>query len=205
MHRVSTGYGTRKKTMSTKTMVKVSILSVMAFILMLMEFPIPIFPGFLKVDFSDVPALIGGFALGPVAGALIQLVKVLLFFITKTETGGIGELANFIVGAGFVVPAAMIYHLKKDRKHAILGVIVGTICMAIAGVLANLYIIIPFYTKIFPLEVIVEMGTVVNSRIVDLESLVMYGITPFNLFKGTIIGIVTIIIYKKISPLLKNN
>lgn len=207
MARVSVGYSGRKKTMSTRTLVKISILSVMAFILMVMDFPLPIFPGFLKIDLSDIPALIGAFALGPVAGALIELLKVTLYFLKGSSTNGVGEIANFIVGASFVVPAGIIYKLKKDRKHAIIGVIVGTIMMSIAGVLANLYILIPFYSKVmnFPVEAIVGMGTAVNSRIVDLKTLIIYGITPFNLFKGTVIGVMTMVIYKKISPLLKNH
>ncbi|ABR47027.1 conserved hypothetical protein [Alkaliphilus metalliredigens QYMF] len=195
----------KKTKLDTRTLVKISILSVMAFILMVFDFPLPIFPLFLKVDLSDVPALIGGFALGPVAGVLIQLIKVFLHFIVKTSTGGVGELSNFIVGTAYVLPAAMIYHMKKDRFHAIVGALVGTISMTIVGVLSNYFIIIPFYSKMMPIEAIVELGTIVNSRIVDVWTLVLYGITPFNIFKGLLIALITMLIYKKISVILKNN
>ncbi|SCY74233.1 ECF transporter S component [Alkaliphilus peptidifermentans] len=198
------GYGRSKKRLTTVTLVKISILSVIAFLLMMLEFPIPLFPNFLKVDLSDVPALIGGFAIGPVAGVIIQLIKVFLFFITRTDTGGVGELANFIIGASYVLPAALIYHIKKDKKHAVMGAITGTLSMCFFGALANLYILIPFYSNFMPIDVIVEMGTVVNSNIVDVPSLVLYAITPFNFIKGSIITLVTLMIYKKISPILKN-
>lgn len=194
-----------KKRISTNSLVKVAVLSVIAYILMVMDFPLPLFPGFLKLDFSDIPALLGAFAIGPLAGVAIELVKVILHFITKTSTGGVGELANFIVGAAYVAPAAYIYHRKKDKKHAIIGMIVGTIVMTLVGIVVNLYITLPFYSKIMPMDTIVAMGTVVNSRIVDLKTLVIYGITPFNLLKGAFIAFITLLIYKKVSPILKDH
>ncbi|MCC5912270.1 MAG: ECF transporter S component [Clostridiaceae bacterium] len=193
----------KTKVFSTSNLVKMSILGVLSFVLMLVSFAVPVFPGFLKIDLSDVPALIGGFALGPVAGMLIQLLKNFLHFITKTSTGGVGEVSNFIVGTAYVVPAAMIYHLKKDRTHAIIGVLVGTVVMAAVGALSNTYLIIPFYSNFMPIDAIVQMGTVVNSRIVDVPTLVLYGVTPFNIFKGLVIAVVTLFLYKKISPILK--
>ena len=189
-----------KAKFTTHAIVKIAILGAIAFGIMLIQFPIPIFPAFLKIDLSDVVALVGGFAIGPVAGVVVQLIKVLLHFIIRTSTGGVGELANFIIGASFVFPAAFIYHMKKDKKHALVGLIVGTITMTIAGALANIYILIPFYANIFPIEAIINMGTVINENITDVNSLVLYGITPFNIFKGIIISLVTMLIYKKISP-----
>ena len=193
-----------KAKFTTHAIVKIAILGAIAFGIMLIQFPIPIFPAFLKIDLSDVVALVGGFAIGPVSGVVVQLIKVLLHFIIRTSTGGVGELANFIIGASFVFPAAFIYHMKKDKKHALVGVIVGTITMTIAGALANIYILIPFYANIFPIEAIINMGTVINENITDVNSLVLYGITPFNIFKGIIISLVTMLIYKKISPILKS-
>ncbi|MCD5411179.1 MAG: ECF transporter S component, partial [Clostridiales bacterium] len=122
-----------KAKFTTHAIVKIAILGAIAFGIMLIQFPIPIFPAFLKIDLSDVVALVGGFAIGPVAGVVVQLIKVLLHFIIRTSTGGVGELANFIIGASFVFPAAFIYHMKKDKKHALVGLIVGTITMTIAG------------------------------------------------------------------------
>ncbi|NBG89380.1 ECF transporter S component [Isachenkonia alkalipeptolytica] len=189
---------------STNSMVKMAILSVMAYVLMIIDFPIPIFPAFLKLDLSDVPALIGGFALGPVAGVIIQMVKAFLHFMTNSSTGGVGSFANFLVGSALVFPAAYIYHMNKTRKNAMIGIVVGAISMAIVGAIANIYILIPFYANFMPIDAIVEMGTAVNSRIVDVPTLVLYGVTPFNLFKGIIIGAVTMLIYKNIAPLLKS-
>ena len=193
-----------KAKFTTHAIVKIAILGAVAFGIMLIQFPIPIFPAFLKIDLSDVVALVGGFAIGPVSGVVVQLIKVLLHFIIRTSTGGVGELANFIIGASFVFPAAFIYHMKKDKKHALVGLIVGTITMTIAGALANIYILIPFYANIFPIEAIINMGTVINENITDVNSLVLYGITPFNIFKEIIISLVTMLIYKKISPILKS-
>jgi riboflavin transporter len=189
--------------LTTIQLTKISILSVLAFVLMFLEFGLPFFPGFLMLDFSDLPALIGAFAMGPVAGILIQLVKNLLHFMTKSWSGGVGELANFMVGIFYVVPAALVYHYKKDRKHAIIGVLVGTLCMTLLGAFANYYVLIPMYSQFMPIDAIVEMGSVVNSRIVDVRTLVIYGIAPFNLFKGLVIAGMTLLIYKRISPLLK--
>lgn len=205
MNKILSTKSNKKPKLTTNKLVKISVLSVLAYILMIMDFPLPIFPGFLKLDFSDVPAVLGGFALGPVAGILIQLVKVILYFFTKSSTGGVGELANFLVGAAFVTPAAILYHRNKDRKHAIMGLIVGIISMTIIGALVNIYITLPFYSAFTPMEAIVEMGAVVNSNIVDIKTLVLYGITPFNILKGIIIAIITLVTYKKVSPVLKSN
>lgn len=193
---------TRSK-LTTRQLTKISVLAVMAYVLMFLEFGLPIFPGFLKVDFSDLPALIGAFAMGPIAGILIQLVKNLLHFITKSWSGGVGELANFIIGVFYVVPAALVYHYKKDQKHAVIGMLLGTLCMVLLGSFANYYVLIPMYSQFMPLEAIISMGSVVNSRIVDVRTLVIYGIAPFNLFKGLMIAGMTLLLYKRISPLLK--
>lgn len=196
--------GIDNKKISTNSLVKIAVLSVLAYILMVVDFPIPVFPAFLKLDFSDIPALLGGFAIGPLAGVMIELVKVILHFLTKATTGGVGSIANFLVGSAYVAPAAFIYHRKKDKKHALIGMLVGTISMTLIGVIVNLYITIPFYSAFMPIDKIIAMGTKVNSRIVDLKTLVIYGITPFNILKGTLIAIITLLIYKKVSPVLKD-
>lgn len=187
----------------TRSLVKIGMLSAIAYIIMFIEFPIPIFPAFLKLDFSDIPALIGGFAISPVAGVLIQLIKNLLHFITKTSTGGVGELGNFIVGGVYVFVASHIYKSHHNKKGAILGCIAGTVLMTIAGGIFNLYVLIPFYANIMPVEAIVSMGSAITSLIHDVPTLVLYGIVPFNIVKGIIVSMVTILIYKRVSPLLK--
>jgi len=183
-------------------MVKISLLSAISFVLMLFEFPLGIFPEFLKIDLSDLPALIGGFALGPVAGVIIIGIKNVLHFLIKSQTGGVGELANFIVGAALVFPASLVYNHNKSRKNALVGMLIGIVSMGIAGALANYYILIPFYANFMPIEAIIDMSAAANAAIVDLKSLIIYAIIPFNMVKGIIITCMTLVIYKKISPLL---
>jgi riboflavin transporter FmnP len=183
-------------------MTKVAILSVIAFLIMYIEFPIVFFPAFLKIDLSDLPALIAGFALGPVAGIMVELIKNLLHLF-QTSTGGVGELANFVIGVALVGPASAIYYRDKSRKSAIIGMLVGIVSMAIVGALANYFVLIPFYQNFMPIDAIIAMGQQANAAIVDVRTLVIYGVVPFNLLKGFVIMVITALIYKKISPLLK--
>ncbi|MBW4827842.1 MAG: ECF transporter S component [Clostridiaceae bacterium] len=194
-----------KGKMSTRMLTKVGVLSAIAFILMLIEFPLWFAPPFLKMDLSEVPALMGAFALGPVAGVLIELIKnILNVAIEGTSTGGVGELANFVVGSIFVYTAGYIYHKNKNIKNAIIGMIAGTIAMTIAMAVANYYVMIPFYAKLFgmPLDKIVAMGSTVNKYVVDFKSLIIYAVVPFNILKGVIVTSITFLLYKKVSPIL---
>lgn len=186
--------------------IKIALLSAIAFILMLFQFPLPIFPGFLQIDFSDLPALLGAFALGPFAGMVIEALKNLLHALIKgTQTGGVGELSNFIVGSALVVPAGFVYLKQKTKKGAVKGLVVGVLSMAVIASLSNYFLVLPLYQKVLgmPLEIIVESSSKVNSAIVDLRSLIIYGIMPFNLVKGTATAIVTILLYKRLSWLLR--
>jgi riboflavin transporter FmnP len=124
--------------------------------------------------------------------------------LIQTSTSGVGELANFLVGIALVVPASLIYSKNKTKKNAIIGLFIGTIAMGIMGGLANYYILLPFYANVlkFPIDAIVEMGNIVNSNIVDLNSLIFYAIIPFNLLKGVMLSVITMLIYKRISSLL---
>lgn len=186
-------------------LVKISLLSAMAFLLMLIELPVPIFPAFLKIDLSDLPALVGAFALGPVAGVIIEGLKVLLNLVFHgTMTAGVGELANFLIGASLVFTAGIIYKRNKTKGNAIKGLIAGTIVMTVLGAVINYTFLLPVYAKAFhvPLEVIIGMGTKVNSSVTDLKTLVLFGIVPFNLIKGAAVSFVTAAIYKKISVIL---
>ncbi|MBS7525619.1 ECF transporter S component [Fusibacter paucivorans] len=187
--------------MSVSTMTKVAMLSVLAFILMMIELPLPIFPGFLKIDLSDVPALIAGFALGPVAGVAVEAIKNILHLL-RTSTGGVGELANFLIGAAIVLPSALMYQRKRTRTSAMIGLAIGTIAMAAMGAFANLYVLIPFYTNFMPIDAIVAMGSAVNGSIDSITTLVLYGIVPFNLLKGLVVSLFTMLLYKHISPII---
>ena len=190
----------------TKYTIKIALLAAIAFILMLFQFPVPVFPGFLKIDFSDLPALLGSFALGPIAGMIIEAVKNLLHALIRgTQTGGVGELSNFIVGSALAVPAGLVYLRHKTKKGAVKGLVVGVLAMAVVASFSNYFLVLPLYQKVLgmPLEVIVESSSKVNSAIVDLRSLIIYGILPFNLVKGTAVSIVTALLYKRLSWLLR--
>jgi riboflavin transporter FmnP len=188
---------------TTSNLVKISMLGVMSFLIMFIEFPVMFFPEFLKLDISDLPAVIGGFALGPVAGVMIELVKNLLHFAIKSQTGGIGEFANFLVGGAFVFVSSGIYYASKSRRMAVIGCIAGTVAMGIVGGLANYFILLPFYSSFMPIETIVEMGSQFNSAITDLKTFVYYSIVPFNIIKGMVLSAATLMIYKRVSHILK--
>lgn len=201
-------YTLKKEAWNTRVMVKISVLSVIAFILMFFEFALVwLAPPFMKLDISDLPALIGAFALGPMAGVIIELLKnILNLVIEGSTTGAVGELANFVVGAAFVYTAGAIYYRNKTFKNAIIGLGLGTIVMTIVISIANYYFMFPFYAKLFgmPLEELVEMGTMINGKIVDMKSMIIYAIVPFNLLKGIVLSALTILIYKRVSPILHN-
>lgn len=191
----------------TRTLVEIGMLGAVATILMLFEVPLPfIAPPFYEIDLSEVPVLIGAFALGPVAGATIELIKILLnLLINGTMTAFVGEIGNFFVGCAFIIPAAMIYKKQKSKKNAILGMVVGTIFLAISGCFLNAFILLPAYAAAFgmPISAFVEMGTAINPAITNVFTFVVIAVAPFNLIKGAIVSVVTLLLYKHISPLLK--
>ena len=195
------------KKVNTLWFVRVAMLSAVATILMLFEFPLPfIAPPFYEIDLSEVPVFIGAFAMGPVAGVTIEAVKVLLnLVINGTMTAGVGEMANFVMGALFVLPGALIYKRKKTKAKAVLGLIIGTIVMTVSSCFINAYIMLPVYAGAFkmPIDVIVGMGTKICPAVDTMFEFVLFCAAPFNLLKGVIVSVVTILIYKYISPLLK--
>ncbi|HKL79418.1 MAG TPA: ECF transporter S component [Mobilitalea sp.] len=189
-----------------KSMAVMAMLSGVAILLMLFEIPLWFAPFFYKLDFSEVPVLIGAFTMGPVAGIIIEFVKILLNFATDgTYTMGIGELANFLIGCSLVVPASIIYAKKKTRKSAIQGLVVGTIFMAIMGGILNAFVLLPafsFFTD-KPVSAYIQMGTAVNPAISNMTTFVLLAVTPFNILKGVVVSIITILIYKSLSKVIK--
>ena len=197
-----------KKKMTTKMITQIGMLGAIATVLMLFEIPLPFAPSFYEIDFSEVPVLIGCFSMGPLAGALIELVKIILnFVINGTMTAGVGEVANFIIGCSLCVPAGMVYKKNKTKKSAVLGLLVGTMFMTTLGCFVNAYILLPTYAAAFqiPIEGLMEMGTAVNGNIHSLFTFVMFAVVPFNLLKGVLDSIIVMAVYKKISPILKLN
>ncbi len=194
----------KHKVMSTNTMTKVAILSAISYILMFISMPIPgLFPDFLKIDISDVPAIFGGMALGPFAGFMIVFIKNLFQAMTASTTAWIGEIANLLIGGSYVVIVSLVYRNKKNLKGLLVGFILGTIAMVIVGCLTNYYMLLPFYGKIMPMEAIIDMGNLINPKVTDLGSFVIWMIAPFNLVKAILISLITLPLYKKMEVLLK--
>lgn len=175
---------------STNLSVKIALLSAIALIVMYFQFPILPAYTFLKIDLSDIPALVGAFAFGPFTGAIIEGLKnILIILFMGTQTGGIGELANFVVGCAFVCTAGFIYRFSKTRKTALISLITATIVMTVAGLISNYLVFIPLYFKNMPTK--------------DIIHYLIYAITPFNLIKGIIISVITLVIYKRVSVLIR--
>ena len=184
---------------STPYLTRMAILAAIAFVLFLIQIPVV---AFYKLDLSNIPVLLGAFSMGPVAGVVILAVKCLLA-LTRTTSAGIGDLADFIMSAALIIPASVIYHRNKTRKTALIGMAVGTLCMIVAGVLANKFIMLPFYMGAYHMDMagILKFANVAG---VDSEWKLLLMITaPFNLLKGVILSVVTGLIYKPLSPLLK--
>lgn len=193
----------------TKKIAVIGVFSALAAVLMYLEFPLPfVAPGFYELDFSEIPVLIVSFIFGPVAGVLTELVKILIKIVIKpTSTAFVGELANFIIGCALVVPASIVYRLKKTRKSAIVGLLVGTLTMALVGMFVNAFVLVPAFAKLFggvPVSDIVAAGTAINPAITDIFTFAAFAVAPFNLLKGIIVSIPTIFIYKFISKTVKS-
>ncbi|MDF2567678.1 MAG: Substrate-specific component RibU of riboflavin transporter [Oscillospiraceae bacterium] len=188
---------------NTRKMVTLAMLSAVSVVLMFISFNVPLMPSFIKMDFSELPALIAAFSMGPLSGAVVCFIKnaVNVFF---TTTGGIGELCNFLLGVCFVVPAGLIYKRFKGRKGALIGSLTGAISMAVLSVFLNYYIVYPIYTLFMPMEAIIGMYQAINHRVSNLwEALLTFNL-PFTFVKGLCSVIITFLIYKKISPLIKS-
>ena len=194
-----------KTKVNTRTLVQIGMLSALAIILMQFEIPLPFAPAFYKIDFSEVPVLIGCFSMEPFAGVLIELIKVILNVAIKgTMTMGIGDAANFLIGCAFCVPAALIYQKKRTKSGAVTGMVLGTVIMTILGCVLNAYILLPVYAKAFemPLDALVSMGTEVNGAITGLMTFVLFAVAPFNLLKGILVSLIVFFVYKKIRQVL---
>ena len=189
---------TTKPRLSVATMTRIAILAAAASILFLIEIPIV---AFYKLDLSNIPVLLGAFSMGPVPGMIILALKSAIGLL-HSSSAGVGELADFVMGAALILPAAVIYHQNKSRKNAIIGMAVGTLCMVVAGVLMNKWVMLPFYMGAFHMDMdaILKYANVAG---VDSEWKLLLLITgPFNLLKGIVLSVVTALIYKPLSPIL---
>ena len=202
MNTVSIEKSRKNAVLSVRTISMTAMLSAVAYLLAFVEFPVPLSPSFARMDLSDLPALIGAFAFGPFSGLLIELVKNTLQLLT-TSTGGIGEIANFLMGASYVVTAGFIYKRHKTKKTALLACIAASFVMGAAAALANYFILLPLFETFMPLDQLVASFGAFLPFIHTKLDIVLFNALPFNILKGLVIGGVTMLIYKKLALVLK--
>ena len=193
-----------KINLQLRALVSIAVSAAISFVLMQFNFNLPFAPAFVKFDLSDVPAFIMAFSTGPLAGVMTELIKNLLnLFVTSTS--GVGELSNFLLGCMFVVPAGLIYRRHKTRKTALIAMLTGTLCFAIGGIFSNLFIMFPFYTLVsgIPMEAIIAMCNKILSFVNTEAEVILLSVTPFNILKGIIVSVVTFLLYKRITPIIK--
>lgn len=201
-------HGDKERILTTRKVATIGMFSAIAMILHVLDFPVPFAPPFYKLDFSELPILIGSFAFGPVAGVLMEFLKILLKLCIKgTSTAFVGDLANFVVGCSFVLPASIIYSFVKTKKGAVISCISGTLIMTVFGTAFNALYLLPAFSILYetPLDQILEMGKAVNPLISgkSITGFVMACVAPLNLIKGVFSSIVAMFIYKPLSPIIK--
>ena len=191
---------TQKSTLlKTHSLISMAMLAAISYLLAFLEFNVPLSPAFAMMDLSDLPALIGAMAIHPLAGVLIELVKNLLQLLT-TSTAGIGELANFIIGASFVFSAGILYHRAKWKAWR--ACLVGSAIMAVVAALTNYFILLPMFNMFMPIDqVIASFGTFIPFIQTKLD-VVLYNVIPFNFLKGILISGITIPVFRKLRPIM---
>lgn len=178
------------------------MLTAAAVVLQYLEIPIPFIPSFIKLDFSDLPELIGAFAYGPLAGVVIALVKNIIH-LAVSQSGYIGELSNFILGAVFAGVAGLVYKKHRTMKGALVGGIVGALAMAAISFPSNLYIVYPFYYNFMPKEVVLEAYQAIVPSMKSIEQSLLVFNMPFTFIKGILCVVISMLIYKPLRPILK--
>lgn len=199
-----------KSTQSYKInrLVIMAMFAAIAVILNIFDFPVWFAPGFYKLDFSELPIIIAAFSLGPVAGVIVEAVKILLnLIINGTVTAFVGEIANFCMGCAYIIPAAIIYYNHKNRKNAYIGLIAATLTAVVFGSLMNAFVLLPTYSKVFfktdSLDIIIGQGNEKNGAISGLTSFILLAVAPFNLLKYGVVSVIGAVIYKPISHIIK--
>lgn len=195
----------KKGKANVRTIAMTGMLGALATILMFLEFPIPmLIPPFIKFDFSELPALLAAFSMGPVSGIAVCFIKNAINLL-HTATGGVGELSNFILGVCFVLPAGLIYKKKKTQKNAIIGALTGAVLMAVVSVFSNYFVVYPVYTNFMPMEAIIGAYQAINKNVSNLWDALIWFNLPFTFVKGLCSVLITFVIYKRVSPILKGN
>ena len=192
----------------TKYITVCGMLGALAAILHIFDFPLLFLaPEFYKLDFGELPAMIGGFFLGPVGAVIIELAKILLKLVIKgTSTAFVGDFANFVIGCTLLVPASIVYHLKKTKTNAAAGLAAGTVVMAVFGTAFNAIYLLPAFSALYgmPLDAIIGMGTAINGNVNSVFTFVVFTVFPLNLIKGALVSVLTMLLYKRISLFLHN-
>lgn len=178
-----------------------AMLGAVATVLMFVDFSVPFMPGFIKMDISELPALIAGFAYGPLSGVCVCLIKNLINLL-RTTTSGVGELCNFMLGVAFILPSSIIYKKMKTRKGAVIGSVIGAVLMAVLSLPINYFITYPFYSNFMPIDVIISMYQEIIPSVDGLLACLIIFNVPFTLMKGVIDAIICFLIYKPLSPIL---
>ena len=182
-----------------------AMLSAAAYVLMFLEFPIPfLIPPFIKMDFSELPALLAAFAYGPLWGAAVCLIKNLIHLL-NTQSGGVGELSNFLLGACFVITAGAVYRKMHSKKGALIGSVAGAVLMGIFSLFTNYYVVYPIYTNFMPMEAIIGAYQLILPSVDDLWDCLLIFNLPFTVAKGLCSVIISMLIYKPLRNILKGN
>ena len=192
----------QKKIFNTRKITITAMLAAVSTVLMFLSFNFPLMPSFIKMDFSELPALIAAFALGPVSGVMVCFIKNIINLMFST-TSGVGELCNFMLGAMFVLPAGMIYKKHKSHKGAIVGAFIGAVCMALSSVITNYFITYPAYSLFMPIDAILAMYQAILPSVDSLLKALLVFNMPFTFVKGILSAIITFFIYKPLSPIIK--
>ncbi len=193
-----------KKLLTVQSLVLMGLFGALSGVLMLFEFPLPFLaPPFYGLDLSEVPVLVGTFSMGPLAGVIIEFVKILVKLILKpTSTAFVGEFANFCIGCALILPAGWVYQRKKTRKNALWGLVLGTAAMSVAGTVLNALVMLPFYGNFMPLESILQAGAAIHPAVGNVWTFAVFCVAPFNLVKGIVVSGITLLIYKRVKSVL---
>ncbi len=196
----------KKTRFGAKEIAYIAMFSAIGGVLMVIDFPLFFAPSFYKIDLSELPALICGFSLGPTAGVVCELIKVLIKLLLKgTTTAFVGDFSNFVIGCSMVLPAAIVYRKLHTKRGAVVSLAVGSLIMTVFGSMFNALYLIPKFAELYgmPLDAIVSMGTAVNGSISSVATLVLFAVVPFNLVKAVIVSVLTMLLYKRVRSIMK--
>ena len=196
---------TSRKIGSARYISVTAICAALAAVLMLLEIPLFFAPSFYELDLSEVPVLFCGFFLGPVAGVICELLKIMIkLFLKGTSTAFVGDFANFFVGCAMILPATILYHIRKTKKSAVVGLVTGTVIMTVFGSFFNAVYLLPKFSTLFglPMEAIIGMGNDINSSITSVSTLVLFAVVPFNILNGFVVSVLTFLLYKRVEKSL---